>query len=114
MNFSDVSEDIVLNIINKLPNKNSCGYDNLSTKTIKALKCSLVQPLTLIINQIINTGVFPAQLKIAKVIPIFKKNYQQRFNNYRPISLLPVLSKVVEKVICSQLTNFFYCKQLIL
>ena len=71
MNFSDVSEDIVLNIINKLPNKNSCGYDNLSTKTIKAVKCSLVQPLTLIINQIINTGVFPAQLKIAKVTPIF-------------------------------------------
>ena len=73
MKCSDVSEDIVLNIINKLPNKNSCGYDNLSTKTIKELKCSLVQPLTLIINQIINPGVFPAQLKIAKVIPIFKK-----------------------------------------
>ncbi len=43
MNFSDVREDIVLNIINKMPTKNSCGYDNLSTKTIKALKCSLVQ-----------------------------------------------------------------------
>ena len=96
MNFADVSEDIVLHIINKLPNK---VYDNLSTKTIKALTCSIVQPLTLIINQIINTGVFPAQLKIAKVIPIFKKNDQQKFNNYIPISLLPVLSKVVEKVI---------------
>ena len=50
------------------------GYDNLSTKIIKTLKDSLIKPLTLIINQILNTGVFPSQLKIAKVIPIFKKD----------------------------------------
>ena len=57
LNFTDVNDDIILNIINKLPNKNSCGYDNLSTKIIKALKHSLKKPLTLIINQILNTGV---------------------------------------------------------
>ena len=100
LNFTDVNEDIIVNIINKLPNKNSCGYDNLSTKIIKALKDSLIKPLTLIINQILNTGVFPSQLKIAKVIPIFKKDDNKIFNNYRPISFVPVLSKVVEKVIC--------------
>ena len=110
--FTDVNEDIIVNIINKLPNKNSCGYDNLSTKIIKALKDSLIKPLTLIINQILNTGVFPSQLKIAKVIPIFKKDDNKIFNNYRPISLLPVLSKVVEKVICSQINNFFITNNL--
>ena len=73
MNFIEVNDDIILNIINKLPNKNSCGFDNLSTKIIKAHKDSLIKPLTLIINQILYTGVFPSQLKIAKVIPIFKK-----------------------------------------
>ena len=109
MNFADVSEDIVLHIINKLPNK---VYDNLSTKTIKALTCSIVQPLTLIINQIINTGVFPAQLKIAKVIPILKKNDQQKFNNYIPISLLPVISKVVEKVKMFTGKSFFIANDL--
>ena len=103
--------------IDKLPNKNSCGYDNLSTKIIKTLKDSLIKPLTLIINQILNTGVFPSQLKIAKVIPIFKKDDNKLFNNYRPISLLPVLSKVVEKVISSQINdlkkinNLFYDSQ---
>ena len=112
MNFTDVNEDIIANIINKLPNKNSCGYDNFSTKIIKALKDSLIKPLTLIINQIFNTGVFPSQLKIAKVIPIFKKDDNKIFNNYRPISLLPVLSKVVEKVICSQINNFFITNNL--
>ena len=114
LNFTEVNDDIILNIINKLPNKNSCGFDNLSTKIIKALKDSLIKPLTLIINQILNTDVFPSQLKIAKVIPIFKKDDNKMFNNYRPISLLPVLSKVVEKVISSQINDFFQNKQLIL
>ena len=49
--------------------------------------------------RVLNTGVFPSQLKIAKVIPIFKKDDNKMFSNYRPISLLPVLSKVVEQVI---------------
>ena len=106
MNFTDVNGEIIRNIINKLPNKNSCGYDNLSTKTINTLKYSLIKPLTLIINQILNTGVFPSQLKIAKVIPIFKKDDNTMFNNYIPITLLPVLSKVVEQVISSQIN---YC-----
>ena len=87
LNFTDVNDEIILNIINKLPNKNSCGYDNLSTKIIKTLKDSLIKPLTLIINQIINDN--------------------KLFNNYRPSSLLPVLSKVVEKVISSQINDFF-------
>ena len=73
LNFTEVNDDIILNIINKLPNKNSRGFDNLSTKIIKALKDSLIKPLTLIINQIFYTGVFPSKLNIAKVIPIFQK-----------------------------------------
>ena len=88
LNLTDVNDEIILNIINKLPNKNSCGYDNLSTKIIKTLKDSLIKPLTLIINQMLNTGVFPSQHKIAKVIPIFKKDDNKLFNNYRPISYL--------------------------
>ena len=58
------------------------------------------------------TDVFPSQLKIAKVIPTFEKGDNKIFNNYRPISLLPALSKVVEKVICSQINNFFITNNL--
>ena len=80
-------------------------HDNICTPFDKN---NQTKPLTLIINQILKTGVFPSQLKIAKVIPIFKKDDNKMFNNYRPISLLPVLSKVVEKVLSSQINDFFF------
>ncbi len=59
--------------------------------------------VTNLINKSIDEGVFPDSLKSAKVIPIFKKGDRLNLNNYRPISLLPVLSKVFKKVINSQL-----------
>ena len=61
------------------------------------------KPLTCIIDQSLKTGRFPSKLKVANIIPIFKKGDEHDFNNYRPISLLPSISKVVEKTIYSQL-----------
>ncbi len=63
---------------------------------------TLVKPITLIINQMLNTGIFPDKLKIVKIIPILKKD-ETLFTNYRPISLLPAISKIFEKVIFKQL-----------
>ena len=59
------------------------------------------------INQVFNTGIFPERLKLAKVIPVFKKGDSKLINNYRPISLLPVISKVLEKIIANQLSQYF-------
>ena len=64
-------------------------------------------PLTSIINQSLYTGIFPENLKLAKVLPLFKKGDNQLFNNYRPISLLPSISKVFERVVFNQLYSYF-------
>ena len=71
--FEKVSETNVIQIINNLPNKTSCGFDGISTIVMKSIKHVILKSLTLIINRIINTGVFPDKLKIAKITPIFKK-----------------------------------------
>ena len=93
--------------INNLPTKNSCGYDDISSKLLKVIAPVIIKPLTLLINQVLNTGIFPDKLNIAKVFPIYKKGDPQLFENYRPISLLATISKVLEKIIHKQLSSYF-------
>ena len=105
--FSNINEATVLTTISSLNSKNSCGYDGLSTKLIKEIGPELLKPLTLIINQCFNTGIFPDNLKLAKVIPLFKNKDKDIISNYRPISLLPALSNIFEKLIHNQISEYF-------
>ena len=111
-NFTEVNEECIDRIINKMKSKSSTGYDNISNKLIKSARDVLIKPLTLLMNQIIHTGEFPKHLKIAKVEPLFKKGNQSSFTNYRPISLLPSISKIFEHVMTSQLMEYFTSKNL--
>ena len=106
-NFVQVNEVYIDNVINKLKNKSSCGYDNISNKHIKYARSVLIKPLTLLINQCLHTGVYPSQLKMSRVKPLFKSGDKSLFSNYRPISLLPSLSKIFERVIFDQLLAYF-------
>lgn len=110
--FESVNSDEILKIINKLKSKTSKGIDNISTNLLKEIKHEILQPLTLIINQSLSTGVFPDLLKIAKITPIYKKDDKTKMNNYRPISILPAISKVFEKVIFNQIDNYFKSENL--
>ena len=105
--FTAVNEDCIDKIIKKLKSKSSTGYDNISNKLIKHARTVLVKPLRLLANQIIHTGEFPRQLKIARVKPLFKKGDETSFSNYRPISLLPSISKIFENVMAAQLVDYF-------
>lgn len=105
--FQSIDEDQVLKVIDSLKTKNSSGHDNISTRLLKHIKTDLLQPLCFIFNQSISTGIFPDSLKIAKVSPIFKKGDSSSLDNYRPISLLPACSKVLEKILHNQLMAYF-------
>ncbi len=65
--FQNVNEETISSIIDKLSPKNSCGFVGISTKLIKLSKRIFIKPLAIIINQMFNTGIFPDQLKVAKV-----------------------------------------------
>ena len=93
--------------ISNLPTKHSCGFDGISAKLLKVIEPVILKSLTLLINQVLYSGIFPDKLKIAKVIPIFKKDDPSLFENYRPISLLPTIPKVLEKQIFIQLYSYF-------
>ena len=81
--------------------------DGISNNLIKMARCELIKPLTKIINQMLHTGIFPEQLKISKVLPLHKANDKMSLTNYRPIALLPSISKIFECVLLEQLTNHF-------
>jgi hypothetical protein len=103
--FKKITELDLVKLISSLKNKNSCGPDLLSNRMLKAEKFAFSRILKPLINDSIEVGIFPDCLKIATVIPIFKKGNNDNLNNYRPIALLPVMSKVFEKVINMQLTS---------
>ena len=96
-----------MEMLNNLKPKPSCGYDGISTKLLKTCRLEICKPLTLIINQMLTTSIFPDDLKVAKVIPLFKKGKKEILDNYRPISLLPSLSKIFERVIFNQIHAYF-------
>ena len=105
--FVKITERDVLEIISKMDNKASSGYDSISNRMIKFIKNDISKSLTLIINQMLKTGIFPNSLKIAKIIPLHKKGNINVISNYRPISLLPTISKIFERVIHNQLYYYF-------
>ena len=104
--FKTVTEEEIGNIINSLKPKVSTGIDSISNKLLKEIKEAIVIPLTIIINQMLMTGIFPNLLKISKVIPLYKKDDNTNMSNYKPIALLPSISKIFEKVILLQLTKY--------
>ena len=93
--FSLVDTKTVSDTIKDISSKTSSGFDNLSTNLLKKLSPSLNPILSITINQSLSTGIFPSKLKIAKVLPLFKKGKDDIFDNYRPISLLSNINKIM-------------------
>lgn len=101
-----LSEEDVSDLILKLKNSNSSGHDEISNILLKRIAIYIIKPLTYLINLSLEQGIYPSELKVSKVIPLYKKGDPNLFENYRGISLSPSISKVFESAINSQLINF--------
>ena len=102
-NFQEIPENHVLNLLCGLDSKKATGIDGISSRILK-LSANVIAPsLSLIFNQIISTGIFPNDWKIARITPIFKSDAKDKMTNYRPISVISIISKIAEKSIYDQI-----------
>ena len=95
MFLSPADENEVISVVHSCTSKTSIDSDGLNMNVVKNIIHSIVKPVTHICNSSLVSGVFPDKMKIAKIIPLFKSGIKTEFNNYRPISLLPQLSKIL-------------------
>ena len=109
-----VTESEVRMHVKQLSERKAMGYDGINSKFLKASEDTVIKALTHIFNLSLRNGIFPTDLKIARVLPVFKGGPRETLNNYRPISLLPILSKLLEKIMHKRVykflekENFFY------
>ena len=106
MKFRAVTPDEVLDIIKALKNSKSTGVDNLDTWTIKLVAEDILPAITHILNLSISQSKFPTMWKQAKVVPLLKKGDPLIPKNYRPVALLPILSKILEKAVFLQIVEY--------
>ena len=104
--LTPITKTEIVHYIDKLPPKNSSGYDNISNKLLKKIKYSILTPLLHIFNLSLKNGIFPTDMKLAEIIPLYKKGEKTYMENYRPISLLITISKLLEKCVYKRLYSF--------
>jgi hypothetical protein len=105
LEFGQISQAEFITIIENLESKASNDIDGLSNKTLKFLKYELATPLVHLFNLSLQTGNFPDKLKMSRTVPIFKSGDPESCDNYRPISLLSTISKILEKAVAIRLMN---------
>ena len=103
--LSPVNEIEVKNIVRSLKN-GAPGWDDITMKSLNCIINHLSEALSYICNLSLTDGVFPTEMKLTKIVPIYKSNDPMEFTNYRPISLLSIFSKILESVMYKRLIKF--------
>ena len=104
--FGYVSVIEVTQLLKEFRRKKAAGNDNLPLAILKHSAAVIATPLTHIINLSFRSGVFPSDWKIAKILSLYKNGATDQLGNYRPISILPVIPKVVEKIVHNLLVDY--------
>lgn len=105
-NFKPCNRDEIIQIIDNFDNNISSGIDEINTKSLKCIKNLIVDNLVSCINKCLEQGVFPDILKIAKISPIYKSGQKTNPTNYRPISVLPIMSKIFERILYTRIYSY--------
>ena len=111
--FNPTDEYEILTIIKDLGKGKSPGYDNVKSDMVKMVANEIVYPLKIIFNKSLSDGVVPDALKIAKVVPIYKKDSPEVLGNYRPVSVLPCFSKILERIVHERCCKFLDAKEIL-
>lgn len=109
--LAEITENQILKQLKNLNVSKSTGCDKISARFLKDA-ASVVTPLTHIINISLRSGQVPKEFKTARVVPLYKKDDCNQEGNYRPVSILPVVSKIFERIVHEQLYNFLCEKDL--
>ena len=111
--FNVVGQDEVENILKSLDVAKSVGEDKISGKFLRDAAEVISSPITYIVNLSLKSATVPDDFKLARVLPIYKKGNQNDEGNYRPVSILPVVSKVLERIVYKQMHNYLEHNNLI-
>ena len=106
MFMKPIVETEIIQIISKFKQNKSAGHDDIGNLIVKRVANEIALPLTIIFNESFSTGIVPEDLKTAKVIPIYKKENAEEFSNYRPVSILPCFSKILERLVFNRCMQF--------
>ena len=111
--FEDITEEQIVEVLKNLPPKKTSGSDNIPSLLLKPVANIISKPLAYIFNLTIQTGKIPTQLKCSRVIPVHKNGQRSEMGNYRPISILSVIAKILEKLIFNQLYSYLSSNSII-
>ena len=111
--FHAIPSSVVFSMLKNLDVKKSVGPDGISARFLKEIAAEITNPLTKLFNKSLETGVFPCEWKRSNVTPVFKSGSRDNPGYFRPISVVPVVAKILEKLVAQQLNAYFESHQLL-
>ena len=106
LNELEIPVGMVLTTLKQLDINKATGSDGIPVRLLKKTADQIAPSLTMLFNKSLRLGIFPEDWKLANIVPIFKEGKRDLVENYRPISLLPVISKVLERCVLAGLRNY--------
>ena len=106
MYINPVSDDEIVKVVSKFKNKQSCGYDDINMLVVVRVISGIAKSVSFICSKSFDSEIFPNDMKIAKVIPLFMTGNRKECSNYKPVSILPQFSKILERLLYNRLISF--------